>query len=641
MPMVRFPDGSVKKFVKPITIQAIVEFIEPSFLKAALAGKVDNQLVDLSYLIDRNVALEIITDKEPIGLEIIRHSTAHLLAHAVKKLFPTAQLTIGPVIKDGFYYDFAFERSFTPDDLEKIEEKMEELAKANLDIERKVLTREKAMTLFKKRDEKYKIQIIREISKEETLTVYQQGDFIDLCRGPHVPHTGYLKAFKLTKLAGTYWRGDSNNEMLQRIYGTAWPNIKALKIYLYYLKEAEKRDHRVLAKKMDLFHFQQESPGNVFWHPNGWSIILQMRDYIRYMTHKYGYQEVNTPQLIDNILWDKSGHLEKFSNDIFTLPLNFQRYAIKPMSCPAHVQIFNQGIKSYRDLPIRYAEFGTCHRNEPSGTLHGLMRLRSFVQDDAHIFCMENQIQSEVLAFINQLHEVYADFGFTEIIYNLSTRPEKRVGSDEVWTKAEQALTKALDRNGVEWRILPGKGAFYGPKIEFSLRDCLGRIWQCGTIQVDFAVPERLSAYYITEDGSKKPPVMIHRAILGSFERFLGIVLEEYAGKLPLWLAPVQVVVMNITNCQADYVRQIVANLQNLGIRARLDLRNEKISFKIREHTVARVPYQVIIGDKEVANKLLAVRETLGNNKKTIIITLEAFTHQLQTEISQRSRKRR
>lgn len=636
---IQLPDGRVKQFKKPTTVQAVVESIGPSLLKAALAGKVNDQLVDLSYFIDKDVVLKIITDKDLIGLEIIRHSTAHLLAHAVKKLFPTAKMTIGPVIEDGFYYDFAFESSFTPNDLKRIEKKMEELAQANLAVKRKVLSREEALALFKKMDETYKVEIIREIPKEETLITYQQGDFIDLCRGPHVPHTGYLKAFKLTKLAGAYWRGDSNNEMLQRIYGTAWSNTKALKAYLHCLEEAKKRDHRVLAKKMDLFHFQQESPGNVFWHPDGWSIILQMRDYISHITRKYGYQEVHTPQLINAILWNKSGHLEKFSDDIFTLPLESQQYVIKPMSCPAHVQIFNQGIKSYRDLPIRYAEFGACHRNEPSGTLHGLMRLRGFIQDDAHIFCTEDQIQSEVLAFIDQLHKVYADFGFTGVIYKLSTRPQKRVGSDEIWTKAERALAEALDRKGDKWGILPGEGAFYGPKIEFSLRDCLGRIWQCGTVQVDFSIPERLGAHYIAEDSSKKPPVMIHRAILGSFERFLGIVLEEYAGKLPLWLAPVQVIVMNVTDHQADYVCQIVENLQNIGIRARLDLRNKKISFKIREHTIACVPYQVIIGNREVVDKILAVRAL--ESKKITVVTLEEFARQLQTEISQRSQKRR
>ena len=639
MPTIRLPDGSIKKFENPVTIQAVVESIGPSLLQVALAGKVDDQLVDLSYFIDKDVTLKIITDKDLIGLEIIRHSTAHLLAHAVKKLFPTVKIAIGPVIKDGFYYDFSFERPFTPYDLRRIEEKMEELAKANLVVKRKVFSREDALALFEKMDETYKIEIIHEISKGKTLTTYQQGDFIDLCCGPHVPHTGYLKAFKLTKLSGAYWRGNSSNEMLQRIYGTAWSDTRSLKNYLYCLEESKKRDHRVLAKKMDLFHFQQESPGNVFWHPNGWGIILQMRDYISHITRKYGYQEVSTPQLIETILWDRSGHLEKFGDDIFTLPLGTQQYMIKPMSCPAHVQIFNQGIRSYRDLPIRYAEFGVCHRNESSGTLHGLMRLRGFVQDDAHIFCTENQIQSEISAFIDQLHEVYADFGFSEVIYKLSTRPKKRIGSDEMWTKAEQALAEALDQQGVEWSILQGGGAFYGPKIEFSLRDCLSRIWQCGTVQVDFSMSEQLGAHYIAEDGSQKPPVIIHRAILGSFERFLGILLEEYAGKLPFWLAPVQVIVMNITDRQADYVCQIAENLQSLGIRSRLDLRNEKISFKIREHTIAHVPYQVIIGNREVADKMLAVRAL--ESEKTIAVTLEEFVRQLRTEISQKNRKKR
>ncbi|AKQ33445.1 threonine--tRNA ligase [Candidatus Coxiella mudrowiae] len=640
MPVIKLPDGSIKGFSELVTVQEVAESIGAGLAKAALAAKVDDCWVDTSYLLQEDASLKIITDKDPEGLEIIRHSTAHLLAHAVKELFPTAQVTIGPVIEDGFYYDFAFERSFTPEDLEKIEKKMHEIAEANLRVERRVLTREEALALFEGMNEKYKVEIIRDIPAEETVTAYQQGNFIDLCRGPHIPRTGLLKlkAFKLTKLAGAYWRGDSKNEMLQRIYGTAWADTKALKSYLHRLEEAEKRDHRVLGRKMDLFHFQSESPGSVFWHPKGWSIILQVREYIRNLTHKYGYQEVNTPQLIEAKLWDKSGHLEKFGDDIFSLSMEPQQYVIKPMSCPAHVQIFNQGIKSYRDLPIRYSEFGVCHRNEPSGTLHALMRLRGFVQDDGHIFCTEAQIQGEVLAFIDQLHQVYADFGFNEVIHKLSTRPEKRVGSDEVWTKAEQALAKALDEKGANWEILPGEGAFYGPKVEFSLRDCLGRVWQCGTVQVDFSMPERLGAYYIDEDGSKRTPVMVHRAILGSFERFLGILLEEYAGKLPLWLAPVQVVVMNITDRQADYVKEIVENLQNLGIRATSDLRNEKIGFKIREHTIARLPYQVIIGDREVADKTLTVRAVERDEKPTGL-TLEEFVRQLQAEIYQHSRK--
>ena len=638
MPVIKLPDGSIKEFSEPVTAQEVARSICTRLAKAALAAKVDDRWVDISYLIKEDATFKIITDKDPEGLKIIRHSTAHLLAHAVKELFPMARITIGPVIQDEFYYDFFFERSFSPEDLEKIEKKMHEIVEANLMVEQKLLTREEALALFEGINEKYKVEIIQDIPEDEILTVYQQGNFIDLCRGPHVPRTGLLKAFKLTKLGGAYWRGDSKNEMLQRIYGTAWADTKALKSHLNHLKEAEKRDHRVLGKKMDLFHFQSESPGNVFWHPKGWSIILQMQEYISNLTHKYGYQEVNTPQLIEAKLWDKSGHLEKFSDDIFSFSMKPQKYVIKPMSCPAHIQIFNQGIKSYRDLPIRYSEFGICHRNEPSGTLHALMRLRGFVQDDGHIFCTEEQIRGEILSFIDQLHEVYTDFGFNEVIYKLSTRPEKRVGSNEVWNKAEQALAEALDEKGVNWEILPGEGAFYGPKIEFSLRDCLGRIWQCGTVQVDFSMSKRLGAYYVDKDGLKKTPIMVHRAILGSFERFLGIVLEEYAGKLPLWLAPVQVVVMNITDRQADYVKEIVENLQNLGIRTISDLRNEKIGFKIREYTIAHVPYQVIIGDCEVADKTLAVR-ALENDQKSTGLTVEEFARRLRVEINQRSRK--
>ncbi|MFW0094462.1 MAG: threonine--tRNA ligase [Coxiella endosymbiont of Haemaphysalis qinghaiensis] len=638
MPVIKLPDGSIKEFSEPVTAQEVARSICTRLAKAALAAKVDDRWVDISYLIKEDATFKIITDKDPEGLKIIRHSTAHLLAHAVKELFPMARITIGPVIQDEFYYDFFFERSFSPEDLEKIEKKMHEIVEANLMVEQKLLTREEALALFEGINEKYKVEIIQDIPEDEILTVYQQGNFIDLCRGPHVPRTGLLKAFKLIKLGGAYWRGDSKNEMLQRIYGTAWADTKALKSHLNHLKEAEKRDHRVLGKKMDLFHFQSESPGNVFWHPKGWSIILQMQEYISNLTHKYGYQEVNTPQLIEAKLWDKSGHLEKFSDDIFSFSMKPQKYVIKPMSCPAHIQIFNQGIKSYRDLPIRYSEFGICHRNEPSGTLHALMRLRGFVQDDGHIFCTEEQIRGEILSFIDQLHEVYTDFGFNEVIYKLSTRPEKRVGSNEVWNKAEQALAEALDEKGVNWEILPGEGAFYGPKIEFSLRDCLGRIWQCGTVQVDFSMSKRLGAYYVDKDGLKKTPIMVHRAILGSFERFLGILLEEYAGKLPLWLAPVQVVVMNITDRQADYVKEIVENLQNLGIRTMSDLRNEKIGFKIREYTIAHVPYQVIIGDCEVADKTIAVR-VLENDQKSTGLTVEEFARRLRVEINQRSRK--
>lgn len=634
MPNITLNDGSQKKFDKAVTVYEIAESIGPGLAKAALAGEVDAKLVDTSYLVDKDATLRIITDKDEKGLEIIRHSAAHLLAHAVKILFPSAQVTIGPVVEDGFYYDFAFERPFTPEDIEKIEAKMKELAKADYPVTRKVLTREEAIKLFEGMGETYKVEIIKEIPEGDELTAYQQDDFIDLCRGPHLPRTGLIKAFKLTKLAGAYWRGDSNNEMLQRIYGTAWQDKKALNAYLHRLEEAEKRDHRLLAKKMDLFHFQPEGPGTVFWHPNGWAIVCAIREYIRDFISKKGYQEINTPQMLDIKLWEKSGHLAKFDEDMFTLESDNRKYAIKPMSCPCHVQIFKQGLKSYRDLPIRYAEFGCCHRNEPSGTLHGLMRARSFVQDDGHIFCTEDQIKAESLAFIDQIHEVYADFGFTNIIHKLSTRPEKRVGSDALWDKGEQALAEVLDEKGVEWEKLPGEGAFYGPKIEFSLRDCLGRIWQCGTLQVDFSTAERLGAHYVAEDGSKQTPVMLHRAILGTIERFLGIILEEYAGNLPLWIAPVQVVVMNITDKQADYVRQIVENLRNLGLRVKSDLRNEKIGFKIREHTFSRVPYQVVIGDRELANKTLAVR---AGDSQTTSMTLDEFARRLQTEISQRS----
>ncbi len=632
MPQITLADGSQKAFSQALTVQAVAESIAAGLARAAVAGEVDGQLVDTSFPIEQDADVKIITGKDDAGLEVIRHSTAHLLAQAVKALFPSAQVTIGPVIENGFYYDFAFERAFTPDDLKAIEGKMKELAKANFTVERKVLSREEAIKLFENMGEHYKVEIIKEIPEGETVTAYQQGDFIDLCRGPHVPRTGLLKAFKLTKLAGAYWRGDSNNEMLQRVYGTAWADKQDLKDYLHRLEEAEKRDHRVLAKKMDLFHFQPEAPGNVFWHPNGWTIVRAIRDYIRQMLIKAGYQEINTPQLVDGKLWELSGHKAKFDDDMFMSSSENREYIIKPMNCPCHVQVFKQGVTSYRDLPIRYAEFGSCHRNEPSGTLHGLMRLRGFVQDDAHIFCMESQIQEEVSAFIDQIHTLYKDFGFTEVIHKLSTRPEKRVGSDEVWDKAEKALEVALNNKGVEWELQPGEGAFYGPKIEFSLRDCLGRVWQCGTIQVDFSMPERLGAHYIAEDGSKQPPVMLHRAMLGSTERFLGVLLEHYGGKLPLWLAPVQVVIMNITDRQAEYVQKIEKTLQKSGFRAKSDLRNEKIGFKIRGHTIARVPYQVVIGDRELENEQLAVRGPDGS--ESTVMTLDDFVAKLKAEVT-------
>ncbi|MCH9769474.1 MAG: threonine--tRNA ligase [Gammaproteobacteria bacterium] len=624
-------DGSQKQFSKPISVYELAADIGPGPAKAALAAKIDERLVDTSYILEADAKVQIITSKDDAGLEIIRHSAAHLMAHAVKILFPNAQVTIGPVIENGFYYDFAFERGFTPEDMEKIEAKMSELAKADYKIQREELSRDAAIKLFAKMGEQFKVKIIEDIPAGETLSAYRQDDFIDLCRGPHVPSTGKLKAFKLTKLAGAYWRGDSNNEMLQRIYGTAWADKKSLKEYLHRLEEAEKRDHRVLAKKMHLFHQQPEAPGMIFWHANGYALVDVIHRYIRQQWRESGYQEIKTPQLVDIDLWELSGHKEKFGDDMFVLDVDNREYAIKPMSCPCHVQVFKQGLTSYRDLPIRLAEFGNCHRNEPSGTLHGLMRIRNFVQDDGHIFCTEDQIHGEVLSFIEQLHAAYRDFGFIDVIHKLSTRPEKRVGSDAVWDKAEKALADALDSSNLDWDILPGEGAFYGPKIEFSLRDTLGRVWQCGTIQVDFSMPERLGAYYISESGDKHTPVMLHRAILGSVERFTGMMLEHYAGHLPLWLAPVQVVAMTITDRQQSYVTEIVEKLQKMGIRAISDLRNEKIGFKIREHTISRVPYLLVIGDREMADQTVAVRTSQGG--QVAVLDFEKFVAKVDVEI--------
>lgn len=616
------PDGNQKQFDHAVTALQVAESISPNLAKATVAAIVNDQLVDATLPIEKDATLTLITDRDDASLEVIRHSTAHLLAHAVKSLFPTAQVTIGPVIEDGFYYDFAF-RAFTPEDLEKIEAKMAELAKANFAVTRKVISRNDAIKLFESMGEHYKVQIIRDIPENDLLTIYEQDDFVDLCRGPHVPRTGLLKAFKLTKLAGAYWRGDSKNEMLQRVYGTAWQDSKKLKDYLDRIEEAKKRDHREIAKKMDLFHLQAEAPGMIFWHPNGWTMVNVMRDRIRDVLRRGGYQEINTPQLVDVSLWEQSGHMAKFDAGIFTSESENRNYAVKPMNCPCHIQVYKQGIKSYRDLPIRYAEFGCCHRNEPSGTLHGIMRLRGFVQDDAHIFCTEKQIQNEVAAFIDQLHGLYKDFGFTDILYKLALRPEKRVGSDAIWEKSEKALADALDAKSLKYDRLPGEGAFYGPKIEFHLRDCLGRTWQCGTVQIDFSMPERLEAYYIDENGEKKPPVMIHRAMLGSTERFLGILIEHYAGHFPIWLAPVQAVVMNITDKQLEYVDKVTKKLQNLGFRVNADSRSEKVGFKIREHTIARIPYQLVIGDREVENETVSVRACGSDKSETI--TLDEF----------------
>jgi len=634
MPVITLPDGSQRQFEQAVTVMDVAKSIGSGLAKATLAGKVNDKLVDATTLIESDATLQIITSKDEEGIEVIRHSTAHLLAQAVKQLFPNAQITIGPVIENGFYYDISFERSFTPEDLAAIEKKMEELAAQDVAISRSLMSRDEAVSFFEGLGEKYKAEIIASIPANEDLSLYTQGDFTDLCRGPHVPSTGKLKAFKLMKIAGAYWRGDSNNEMLQRIYGTAWGNAKELKDYLHRLEEAEKRDHRKIGKALDLFHTQEEAPGMVFWHDKGWAIYQQVEQYIREKLRVNGYGEVKTPQIVDRTLWEKSGHWDKFSAMMFTTHSESRDYAVKPMNCPCHIQIYNQGIKSYRDLPIRLAEFGSCHRNEPSGTLHGLMRVRNFVQDDAHIFCTEDQIQSEVSTFIDLLFEVYKDFGFEEVIIKLSTRPENRVGSDEVWDKAENALELALNAKGLDWDLQPGEGAFYGPKIEFSLKDCIGRVWQCGTIQVDFSMPDRLGASYVGEDSARHVPVMLHRAILGSLERFIGILIEQYAGNFPLWLAPVQLAVINITDRQAEYAEQVRRELEKQGFRVKLDLRNEKIGFKIREHSMKRVPYLLIIGDKELEDQTIAVRTQKGEDLGSMNIS--DLISRLETENANR-----
>ena len=631
---VTLPDGSRRSFEKALTVADVAASIGAGLARAALAGKVDDRLVDTSYLIERDVRLSIITEKDAEGLEIIRHSTAHLLAMAVQELFPGAQVTIGPVIEDGFYYDFAYERAFTPEDLEKIEQRMEQIAQQDLPVKRLVMSREQAIAAFEGLGEKYKVEIIRELPAAEEISLYQQGEWMDLCRGPHVPSTGKLKAFKLTRVAGAYWRGDSKNAMLARIYGTAWANKKDLAAYLQRMEEAAKRDHRKIGKKLDLFHMQEEAPGMVFWHPKGWTLYKTIEQYMRQQQQARGYQEIRTPQVVDLELWKRSGHADKFGSNMFMLNFEERDYAVKPMNCPCHIQVFNQGLKSYRDLPLRLSEFGSCHRYEPSGSLHGIMRVRGFTQDDAHIFCMESQIQAEVASFIDFLHGVYRDFGFQEIIYRLSTRPPQRVGSDESWDKAEKALADALDSKGLPWEELPGEGAFYGPKIEFSLKDCIGRVWQCGTIQVDFAMPGRLDAQYVAEDSSRQVPVMLHRAILGSFERFIGMLIEHYEGAFPLWLSPVQVVVANITDAQADYAGEVEEFLKNQGVRVESDLRNEKIGFKIRAHSIQRVPYLLVVGDKEVASRSVSVRNRNGDDLGSM--SLEAFHRHCVEEISRR-----
>ncbi len=636
MPQITLPDGSQRAYDRPISIADIAADIGPGLAKAALAGRINGELVDTSHVIADDVELAIITDRSPEGVEVIRHSTAHLLAQAVKELFPEAQVTIGPVIDDGFYYDFAYSRPFTPEDLDRIQARMQELAGEDLQVERVEMPRDEAVAFFKGIGEDYKAEIIASIPANEIISLYRQGDFIDLCRGPHVPSTGKLQAFHLTKVAGAYWRGDSRNEMLQRVYGTAWSNKKELKEYLRRIEEAEKRDHRKIGKKLDLFHMQEEAPGMVFWHPRGWTIYQQVEQFMRDEQRAEGYQEIRTPQIVDFSLWQRSGHADKFGDDMFAINTHERDFAIKPMNCPCHVQVFNQGLKSYRELPLRLAEFGSCHRNEPSGSLHGLMRVRGFTQDDAHIFCTEAQIQSEVSRFIDFLHRIYADFGFEEIIYRLSTRPEQRVGSDEIWDKSEKALSDALDSKGLDWELLPGEGAFYGPKIEFSLKDCIGRVWQLGTIQVDFSMPMRLDATYVAEDGSRQVPVMLHRAILGSFERFIGILIEHFEGAFPAWLAPEQAVVMNITDAQADYVSDVVEALQNKGFRAINDLRNEKIGFKIREHTIRKVPFLLVVGDREKENGTVAVRSRDGKDYGSM--SVDEFASLLQAEVARRGR---
>jgi len=632
MPVITLPDGSQRTFDQAVTVMDVALSIGAGLAKATLAGKINDKLVDASTPIQEDSTLQIITVKDSEGIEIIRHSTAHLLAQAVKQLFPDAQVTIGPVIENGFFYDFAYQRSFTPEDLEAIEARMQKLVAEDNVVTRSVLSRDEAVKFFKNLGETYKAEIIESIPANEDLSLYTQGEFTDLCRGPHVPSTGKLKAFKLMKIAGAYWRGDSNNEMLQRIYGTAWTDKKELQDYLHRLEEAEKRDHRKLAKTLDLFHTQEEAPGMVFWHEKGWILYQQIEQYVREKLRTHGYGEVKTPQIVDRSLWEKSGHWDKFGAMIFTTHSENRDYAIKPMNCPCHVQIYNQGIKSYRDLPIRLAEFGSCHRNEPSGTLHGLMRVRNFVQDDAHIFCTEGQIQDEVSTFIDMLFDVYKDFGFNEVIIKLSTRPENRVGDDAVWDKAESALELALNNKNLAWDLQPGEGAFYGPKIEFSLKDCIGRVWQCGTIQVDFSMPGRLGATYIAEDGSKQVPVMLHRAILGSLERFTGILIEQYAGTFPLWLAPVQLVLLTIADRHAEYATNIAKDLEKQGIRVKLDLRNEKIGFKIREHSMQRVPYLVILGDKELEDQMVTVRTQKGDDLGSL--SIEDFANRLKESIA-------
>jgi threonyl-tRNA synthetase len=634
MPDIRLPDGAIKHFDAPVTVAQVAASIGPGLAKAALAGRVDGKLVDTSYTIDRDASVAIVTDKDPDGIEVLRHSTAHLLAYAVKELFPDAQVTIGPVIEDGFYYDFSYKRPFTPEDLAAIEQKMAELAKKDEPVVRKMMPRDDAVQYFESLGEHYKAEIIGSIPANESISLYSEGRFTDLCRGPHVPSTGKLKVFKLTKLAGAYWRGDSRNEMLQRIYGTAWAKKEDLDAYLHRIEEAEKRDHRKLGRQLDLFHLREEAPGMVFWHPKGWTIWQQVEQYMRRAYQQNGYQEVKCPMILDRSLWEKSGHWQNYKEQMFTTESEKRDFAIKPMNCPGHILVFNSNMRSYRDLPLRYGEFGSCHRNEPSGALHGLMRVRGFTQDDGHIFCSEEQIQPEVTAFNQQALAVYRDFGFDQVTIKLALRPDKRLGTDDTWDRAESALRRALSACEAEWTELPGEGAFYGPKVEYHLKDSLGRSWQCGTMQVDFSMPARLDAEYVAEDNSRKVPVMLHRAVVGSLERFIGILIEHHGGALPLWLAPVQLVVLTITDRQAAYAPKVVAALKAAGYRAIADLRNEKITYKIREHSLQKLPYQIILGDKEMQTEQVAVRTRAGEDLGAM--PLDSLMRRLEAEMASR-----
>ncbi|MEO6921086.1 MAG: threonine--tRNA ligase [Collimonas sp.] len=628
---VKLPDGSQRQFDAPLTVAQVAASIGAGLAKAALAGKVDGKLVDTSFLIERDVELAIVTDKDADGLEVIRHSTAHLLAYAVKELFPDAQVTIGPVIDNGFYYDFAYKRPFTPEDLLEIEKKMAELAKKDEPVTRKVVARDEAIAYFESIGEAYKAELIGSIPQDQEVSLYTEGKFTDLCRGPHVPSTGKLKVFKLMKLAGAYWRGDAKNEMLQRVYGTAWAKKDEQEAYLHMLEEAEKRDHRKLGRALDLFHFQDEAPGLIFWHPKGWTIWQQVEQFMRRVYQDNGYQEVKAPQILDRSLWEKTGHWENYRDNMFTTESENRSYALKPMNCPGHIQIFNSSLHSYRDLPLRFGEFGQCHRNEPSGALHGMMRVRGFTQDDGHIFCTEEQVQEEVAAFDKVVRKVYADFGFTEVAVKLALRPDKRVGEDDVWDKAENSLREAIRASGTEWEELPGEGAFYGPKIEYHLKDSIGRSWQCGTMQVDFSMPGRLGAEYVTEDNGRKVPVMLHRAIVGSLERFIGMLIENHAGAMPLWLAPVQVVVLNISDAQSEYVQNVAQTLKKQGFRVETDLRNEKITYKIRQHSLQKPPYILVVGDKERDANTVAVRAR--GNVDLGVMPIDVLVERLKNEV--------